>query len=919
MKTNVKKNSKNNAYFCSVLFLLPSLDKYSCNNFNFKICNIMKIKLQNLIIALILTSFTINTYSQESSKRIYNAMYTKTPPLIDGLLNDEVWDLVEWSGDFIQYDPNENQPPSQQTAFKILYDDHNIYVFIRAYDSEPDKISSIMSRRDDLKGDWVFIEFDSYFDKQTTFGFVAMASGAKGDEITSRDSWDNNWNPVWFLKTSIDDEGWCAEMQIPLSQLRFGNKEEMVWGLQVHRLIYRLQERSIWQATAKGAPDRINLLGELHGIKNIKPKRQIELMPYTLGKIERFEKAEGDPFKTGKLSALSVGLDGKIGLTNDFTLDFTINPDFGQVEADPSEVNLTAFETFYSEKRQFFIEGSNIYQFRPNQTITIHNMGSDRLFYSRRMGRFPQYSPSLEDNEYIKMPNATRILGALKVSGKTKNGLSVGVLESVTAKEVATIEKDGVRRNETVEPLTNYFVGRVQQDFNKGVTTLGGIVTAVNRNIDTEALNFLNKGAYAAGIDFKHSWHQREWYVAGNAEISNITGSNEAMISAQRSSARYFQRVDAKSFSVDSSATSLTGYGSTVKLGRTSQKLIQFETSLTARSPKLEFNDIGYMRSSDIIHHAVWVAFNVNNPFAIFNNLYINTNHWAYWNFDGDFLSSNININYHTQFKNLWRIDGEVNRTDQRIETGMLRGGPKMTMPGVQSSYLSMATNYSKKLIYEMGGSVGVGNANSQNWHDYWFNIYYRPTNALSLSIGPGYSYSKNTMQYISKQTVNNNPIYLFGEIQQKTVGITFRADYTINPELSIQYYAQPFISAGKYINIKHITDPMADKFSNRFHIFDNNEITYDLLDNNYNIDINGNGVNDFSISNPDFNFKQVRSNLVVRWEYRPGSTLYFVWSQGRTGSSSKGDFSYGNDLKDLYKITPHNVFLVKLSYWFAL
>ena len=323
------------------------------------------------------------------------------------------------------------------------------------------------------------------------------------------------------------------------------------------------------------------------------------------------------------------------------------------------------------------------------------------------------------------------------------------------------------------------------------------------------------------------------------------------------------------------------------------------------------------MRYSDVVHHAMWLGFSIYNPFSIFNYLYLNTNHWAYWNFDSDFLSSNINVNFDAQFKNMWGLSWDVNRVSQKIEPSMLRGGPKMIMPGSQNFNITITTDDSKKLGSQMGGSLSRGDANFENSYDYWAGFNYRPINALRLYINPGYTYQRNTMQYVAAKSVNNNPVYLFGEIRQKTVAITFRADLAINPELTIQYYAQPYISAGKYNNFKQITDPIADKFADRFHIFSGNEIVYDA--GNYNIDSNGDGVSDFSIPNPDFNFKQVRSNFVVRWEYRPGSTLYLVWSQGRTGSTATGNFSYGNDFKDLYKITPHNVFLVKLSYWFAL
>lgn len=865
---------------------------------------------------LLIASLAHVCFSQE--KKIYQTAFSENPPVIDGQINDECWNNVEWSGDFIQSEPAENKPPTQQTAFKILYDHSNVYFFIRAFDTEPDKISRIMSRRDGFQGDMVFIMIDSYFDKQTAFLFAATAAGAKGDAAESNNNEDDSWNPVWYLETSVDDQGWCAEIRIPLSQLRFGNGDDLTWGLQVTRQLYRLQERSIWQFIPKGTPDQISLFGEIHGIKDLQTHRQIELMPYAVAKTERFEKVEGDPFKSGKKNNLSAGLDGKIGLSNDFTLDFTVNPDFGQVEADPSEVNLTAFETFFSEKRPFFVEGSNIFQFQPNQTITIHNMYSDNLFYSRRIGRGPHNYPSLADNENAQVPEATTILGAMKVSGKTRKGLSVGILESLGSRENALIDIDGERRKETVEPLTNYFVGRVQQDFNKGETVLGGIVTAVNRDLNTPALNSIHRSAYVAGINFRHTWNERTWYLEGNTEFSNVSGTENAIINTQRSSARYFQRPDAYHTSVDSSLTSLSGYGGTLKFGRQSTKKIQFETTLTLRSPGLEFNDIGYMRYSDVIYQGVWATYTERNPFFIFNRLQINLNHWMYWNFSGQFLSSNENMNFNTQFKNLWFLNGSFNRTSQSISTTLLRGGPAFTLPGEGGFNLNLSTDRTKKLSANFGTYNGKGDAGSSETHAWWTGLTIRPSNLISISVEPEYIHSQNELQYIDIVGTNESPAYIFGSIDQKTLSTTFRINYTINPELSIEYYGQPFVSAGKFDDFKKIILPDGDRFRDRFHTFGQDEITFDASSDTYLIKTDANGT-DYSFGNPNFNFRQFRSNFVVRWEYLPGSTLYLVWSQGRTNSATDGNFSYGSDIKDLFGVTPHNVFLVKFSYWFSL
>jgi hypothetical protein len=872
-------------------------------------------------LTLLFLIFSLSVFSQNIEKRTYNTTFTRIPPVIDGYDQEECWNAVEWSGDFIQSQPAENKPPSQQTSFKVLYDNSNIYVFIRASDTEPDKISRLVSKRDNMEGDMVFVEIDSYFDKQTAFLFAALASGTKGDVAITQDgnSEDDSWNPVWYLKTSVDDKGWYAEMKIPLSQLRFSNLEELVWGLQVTRQIYRLQERSTWQYIPKGFPGRVHLFGEIHGIKNIKPKRQIELMPYTVGSIERFERSEGDPFNTGKKSRLSAGLDGKVGLTNDITLDFTVNPDFGQVEADPSEVNLTAFESYFSERRPFFVEGKGIFQFEPNNTIVIHNMYSDNLFYSRRIGRYPHYYPETDSGEYVRMPEATTILGAMKISGKTKKGLSIGVLESLTAEENAVIDKEGVRRKETVEPLTNYFLARVKQDFNKGETVLGGIFSAVNRDINSLTLDYLHRSAYTAGLDFQHNWKERTWYLAGNAEFSDVNGKEAAILNTQTTSARYFQRPDSRSRSVDSSLTSLGGFGSTVKLGKSSNKRLLFETSLTVRSPGLEFNDIGFMRYSDVIHQGIWAGYYLRNPFAIFNNFYLNTNHWMYWNFSGQFIAANENINFNTQFKNRWRLNGQFNRQSENISVTLLRGGPSFVQPGDGSFSLYLNTDDTKKLSAGIGNYHGAGDSKSFSVHEYWANIFFRPSDPVSISIHPNYNITNQELQYVTTVDNENGSTYIFGRLEQRTAGITVRLNYTFNPELSVEYYGQPFISAGKYSKLKKITSPDAERFKERFHTFADGEISYSQDGNYYSIDGNIDGVEDYQIDSPDFNFRQFRSNLVIRWEYLPGSTLYLVWSQGRTGSVTDGSFAYGNDMGDLFRIRPHNVFLLKFSYWFSL
>ncbi len=463
------------------------------------------------ILIIIFLILSIQGYSQD--KKIYTTQRLNSEIKVDGILDEVAWQKGEWDGEFTQREPVDGAKASQATTFKIYYTDKYIYVAIIAYDNSVDSIDNRLVRRDKQEGDMVGIHFDSYFDKRTSFSFFVNAAGVKSDVLYSNggDEADENWNPIWWVKTSINSKGWNAEMKIPLSQLRFSNTKNKVWGLEITRFINRLSELSLWQPISREEANWPYNYGELHGISDIKPQRIVELAPYATLGLESSQKEDGNPYATGTELIYGAGIDGKIGITNDFVLDFTINPDFGQVEADPSEVNLSAFESFFPEQRPFFVEGSNITDFKISETGG--ESARDNLYYSRRIGRSPQYYPYLQANEYINHPFVTKILGAMKITGKTKSGLSIGISESITREEFATISKNDNERNVSVEPLTNYFVARVQQDFKQGNTIIGGVVTSTSRKIDDDALLFLPKQATTAGLDFAQYWSNRKYYL----------------------------------------------------------------------------------------------------------------------------------------------------------------------------------------------------------------------------------------------------------------------------------------------------------------------------------------------------------------------------------------------------------------------
>jgi len=874
-----------------------------------------------IVIVLFLFCFSLQTSGSSISdekKICLTRRLESDAPIIDGKVDDLAWQILEWEKGFVQHEPYEGKVPSQETGFKILYDGENIYIAFKAFDTSPDSIDNRITRKDAVDGDIVAIQLDSYFDQRTAFTFMVSASGVKQDGIFSNDgeNEDYTWDPIWFVKTSIDGEGWNAEIKIPLSQLRFDKETDQVWGLEVARLLFRKQELSLWQPIPRDAPGWVHKFGELHGISGITPKRQVEIAPYVVAGIERFKKESNNPFATGKLNRFNAGVDGKIGITNNMILDFTLNPDFGQVEADPSQVNLTAYEIFFEEKRPFFIEGKNIFN-SPLNYFDGDDLGTENLFYSRRIGRNPQYYPDLAEGEYADAPTSTSILGAAKITGKTKNGLSYGILESVTAKEKAEIDYEGDRRFETVEPLTNYAIARVQQDFNKGNTILGGIFTTTNRKIEDQTLDFLHTSAYSGGLDFSHSWKDRTYSFMVKTYFSNVRGSRESLILTQESSARYFQRPDNDHTQLDSGRTSLSGYGGTLGIGKFANGHWQYAGFIYLKSPGLELNDLGFMPEADEIMQVFWVGYRIWEPFSIFRELRINFNQWTMFDFGGNLKHKGGNININTQFKNYWSLSTGINPEFNGLSTSMLRGGPSFITPGTLSTWLEIESDERKKLNYEVFTNQTWGMEKYSRSQTYGFSISYRPIDAFDFSLSPTMSFNDRDLQYIHTEPYGSGDQYIFAAINQRTLRMSLRFNFNIGPNLSFQYWGQPFISAGKFSEFKKITYPHAGEYTDRFHVFDDSEIAWDNIDEVYRI--NDGPDLSYSIDNPDFNVKEFKSNFVIRWEYVPGSTVYFVWSQGRNRYNPNGEFDLNQDVRDMFDAHPHDIFLIKLSYRFGL
>ncbi|MCF8346462.1 MAG: carbohydrate binding family 9 domain-containing protein [Bacteroidales bacterium] len=862
-----------------------------------------------IVIPVILTARPDSTIQ----KRIYSiTKLSGDAPVIDGSISDKAWEEAEWSGDFIQHMPHSGKKPSFPTRFKICYDADHIYVAIESFDNATDSIDRRLTRRDDMEGDHVMIGFDSYHDLRTAFIFAVNAGGAKADLIMSEDgnSEDETWNPVWWVKTSVGTDRWLAEMKIPFSQLRFDNSLNDTWGLEVSRYIFRLDETSFWQHIPPESPGVVHMFGQLNGMKGIMPHKQAEVIPYFTSGLESYESDPDNPFRTGRNMILNTGLDAKIGVTNNLTLDLSVNPDFGQVEADPSEVNLTAYESFFQEKRPFFIEGKNIFDF----PLEVGNGGSRNLFYSRRIGQRPHYTPDLSDGEFADQPEQTTILAAAKLSGKTKGGTSIGILESVTAEEFATIDKQGERSHVAVEPLTNYFVGRVLQDLNNGNTILGGIVTSTYRDIKADNLSFLPVSATTGGINFQQYWGNKSYNIQFVNYFSHVTGTTEAITRLQESPSHIYQRPDADYLQLDTSRTSLSGMGGTLQFWKTSGKFNAL-ASVIWKSPGLDVNDLGYFRMGDEITEMTWFRYSFYEPFSIFRQLHVSATQFRAWDFGGYKAIGGIDAGVSTNFINFWsthigyQLNGPV-----RLNS-FLRGGPSILLPAGNSFFLSVSSDERKKLAVETDIHYVQGSENYENDLSLGLEFEYRPINALNLSLEPEYMKSYAVLQYVDQFEQQGEQRYIFSSIDQTVLALSLRANLTITPELTIQYWGQPFIASGDFYDFKHITNGTAASFTDRFHQYSPDEISYVSDEDQYYVNELESGLDSYTIDNPDFGVSEFLSNMVIRWEYRPGSYLYLVWTQSREESESGSTFGFSKNINRIWNIRPVNVFMLKFSY----
>jgi hypothetical protein len=808
------------------------------------------------------------------------AVHAQQPPVLDGRDDDEVWKTAELITEFQEARPTEGAEARLKTEARVAYDSHNLYVFVRAFDPHPDSIVSLLSRRDvQTASDQIIVMVDSYHDRRTGYEFVVNPAGVKADYAIYNDgNEDGAWDAVWDASTQIDSLGWTAEYRIPLSQMRYATGGNTTFGFMIWRKIERYTTQITWPLYRMSKAGFVSQFGELNGLTGLVNPRRAEFTPYMVTKNESRPTADG----FGRHQDLNVGGDLKYGVASNLTLTATINPDFGQVEADPSVLNLSAFESYFQERRPFFVEGRGQFSFDVNCSAV--NCNGEGLFYSRRIGRAPQLGDTYGD---ASSATATTILGASKLTGRLPGGFAIGALDAVTQ------HMTGADRA-TIEPFTNYAVVRATQDHHNGDGSVGVMLTAVNRSLDHWTSPVLHDAAYVGAVDFRQRFLGNHYEIAGSLDLSRVHGSAEAIAATQRDPVHLYQPPD-----LDSTRTHLSGDAEEIRFGKIGGKRTNFETSYMRRSKGFEINDLGFLLQADQQSWNNWLGVRFNEPNKVFQRLNWNFNWWQYWSAAGLPTERAANTNAHTQLNSRWwlHLGGTLGQLGATFCDRCARGGPAVRQDMYIAPWAGLEGDDRKPLVPYFWVNylrTDGGRTHSINLQP---ELDLKVSARFTTSLSANYTRNRNDSQFFDDFTDPGGVVhYTFAHLDQRTLGLTWRLDYTFSRTASLQIYAQPYVSKGTYQNVRELASPRAASYVDRYRPYADTAVT----------------------NHPGgFNFQQFHSNVVFRWEYRRGSTLFLVWSQGREGQNDfEGRESFLGDYGNLFSRHSNDTFLVKLSYW---
>ncbi len=856
----------------------------------------------------------LNAQTAAAPKAARAVRLTGPAPRVDGALDDAAWSQAPVISDFVQKIPVEGAAPSVATEVRLLYDDDALYVGARLLRPDPQAIRTSITRRDGDSDAEVFtISLDTYLDKRTAYSFSLSSGGVRGDFYHSQDSEDSGreaqFDPVWSGSAQVSADGWTAELRIPFSQLRFNAAPVQTWGLQLTRVVADRSERDQWVLIPVSASGFSSYFGRLDGIAGIPPARRLELLPYAATDLTlRANVNPANPFN--QRTGARAGGDLKLGLGPNLTLDATINPDFGQVEADPAVVNLTAFETVFDERRPFFIEGNELLTGRGQSFI-----GRPSWFYSRRIGAAPRGSVT---GDFVDAPTNTTIVSAAKVTGRLASGMSVGALAAVTPREYARAYSSttGAITETAVEPPSIFGVIRLQQEFGAQQSNVGLSLTQVHRSLDARGglQQLLPSNAVAGGADWKLRYKQGMYEVTGWVGGSQVNGDAAAIARIQRSSAHYFQRPDQTHISYDPTRTSLFGTSASLRLDKNAGRFTLGGIQLSSRSTGFDINDAGQMRSGDDIDFNADIQLRDTKPSKHWRFINFGTATQSGWNFGGIRQYLRVSESGQVTFHNFWRVSASVQRAFSSLSDDLTRGGPLLATPDAWTfttqvnSRSNVPTTWTARTQY-FDDSFG-----GWRW-DASTGISTRPGPQWQASVDPSYSRSVDPRQYVSTRTGGSaatyNNRYIFSFIERSTLSARFRLNYAVTPNFTAEGYAEPFAASGRFYDFGELSAPR----SSVMRVYGRDAGTTATRDANGATTVRD-GADTFVLPALDFNRLSFRSNLVLRWEYLPGSTAYVIWQQNRADTGAAGQLINPRDLWDATRADGDNLFVFKVSYW---
>lgn len=859
---------------------------------------------------------------------------------IDGRLDEAPWATAAPFDRFTAGEPVEGQPAEARTEVRVLFDGEAIYIGAVLYDDRPDRLGRQVTRRDEFGAfDFFDVSLSPNNDRLTAYRFRVSAAGVQSDAYLFDDTRDDpSWDAVWSSAVHLRPDGWSVELRIPLSQVRFlPSDAPQSWGVNFSRRRLSTNERSYFALESRRGGGRVSVFGRVDGL--LLQERQVpaELRPYILASTQRAPVEPGNPFSQPSLSSGNAGADLRLGLGGTFSLNATINPDFGQVEVDPAVINLSAFETFFPERRPFFVEDARRFTFGLSG-------GQNGLFYTRRIGREPQRR-GYSDADFTDVPLATTILGAAKVTGRTTSGLSIGALLSTSAIEWGEAVGGFGRARFMAEPRTHAGVLSVQQELRSGASQVSGTLTSLRRDLPGDgSLDYLSREAWSAGVNFEHTWNRRTWALWGFLAGSLVRGDEEAMLRWQRSPNHYFQRPDATRDRIDSSATSLTGLEWRLQFEKRNGKHWTWSVWGGQRTSGFEVNDLGFVQGSERLDMGARLAYREITPGSWYQSYRVNAmwfanfrhevlddpTSWASWR-DG-LKRSNAWATAGAVLRNYWEVEVEASTAPSVQSDGLTRGGPLMTDPGFFGNELRITTDRRRRVSARAALDVNWPSAAGQSVQAS-LGLNTRPSPSVELELTPAVEWQVDTRQYVTRfgdgsyaPTMGDR--YLFADITRKTISLETRANIAFSRTLTLQVFAQPLLSTGDYTAYKQL----AERATFDFVAFTPGRAlpttagvrcqggTICRLDDVQHVDVTGDGLADYSFGERDFRVRALRGNAVLRWEYRPGSALFLVWQQRRDYRDLLGsEFDWAQEIGRLFSTPAENVITLKVSYWLGL